>query len=195
MLASPRLNPVTANLSLPEKREYLALLEQRSRLKREREERERIEAEAGGWEAEKARCAADPLYWFDKYAWTYDPRLVGKPGGAFVRFILWPKQREFITWLLARVDAGEEGLGEKSRDVGVTYLCGGFALWACATTRRGNRETSPSSFIMRNPRPTALALPRFHHRKPSSYMKYSTLTVLRSGPPCVITYGSANSWK
>lgn len=130
MLASPRLKPVTANLSLPEKREYLALLEQRARLKREREERERIEAEAGGWEAEKARCAADPLYWFDKYAWTYDPRLVGKPGGAFVRFILWPKQREFITWLLARVEAGEEGLGEKSRDVGVTYLCGGFALWA-----------------------------------------------------------------
>ena len=26
-------------------------------------------------------------------------------------------------------------------------------------------------------------------------MKYSTLTVLCSGPPCVITYGSAKSWK
>ena len=37
--------------------------------------------------------------------------------------------------------------------------------------------------------------PRFHHLKPSSYMKYSTLTVLCSGPPCVITYGSAKSWK
>ncbi|KQW79726.1 hypothetical protein [Brevundimonas sp. Root1279] len=118
------------SLPLPQRREALALLEQKARLKREREERERIEAEAGGWEAEKARCAADPLYWFDKYAWTYDPRLVGKPGGAFVRFLLWPKQREFITWLLARVEASEEGLGEKSRDVGVTYLCGGFALWA-----------------------------------------------------------------
>ena len=70
MLASPRLSRVTASLSLPEKREYLALLEQRARLKREREERERIEAEAGGWEAEKAKCAADPLYWFDRYALT-----------------------------------------------------------------------------------------------------------------------------
>lgn len=117
-------------LPLPQRREALALLEQKARLKREREERERIEAEAGGWEAEKARCAADPLYWFDKYAWTYDPRLVGKPGGAFVPFKLWPKQREFVAWLKARVDAAEEGLGEKSRDVGVTYLCGGFALWA-----------------------------------------------------------------
>lgn len=130
MLASPICAETLNRLSLPQKREALALLEQKARLTQEREERERIEAEAGGWEAEKAKCAADPLYWFDKYAWTYDPRLVGKPGGAFVRFILWPKQREFITWLLARVDAAEEGLGEKSRDVGVTYLCGGFALWA-----------------------------------------------------------------
>lgn len=130
MLASPRLKPATANLSLPAKREYLALLEQRARLKREKAERERIEAEAGGWKSEIARCAADPLYWFDRHVWTYDPRLVGKPGGAYVPFKLWPKQREFITWLKARVDGNEEGLCEKSRDTGVTYLCAGFALWA-----------------------------------------------------------------
>ncbi len=37
---------------------------------------------------------------------------------------------------------------------------------------------------MRNSRnATAEAEPRFHHLKPSSYMKYSTLTVLCSGPP------------
>lgn len=130
MLASPRLKPATANLSLSEKREYLALLEQRARLKREREERERIEAEAGGWKAEIAKCAADPVYWFDRHVWTYDPRLVGKPGGAYVPFKLWPKQREFIAWLKDRVDGNEEGLCEKSRDTGVTYLCAGFALWA-----------------------------------------------------------------
>jgi hypothetical protein len=110
--------------------ELLALLEAQTEDDHREAERERIEAEAGGWEAEKAKCAADPLYWFDRYAWTYDPRLVGKPGGAFVPFKLWPRQRDFILWLKARVDAAEEGLGEKSRDVGVTYLCGGFALWA-----------------------------------------------------------------
>lgn len=87
-----------------------------------------VQAQRGGWEAEKVKCAADIIYWFDNYVWTYDPRLVGKPGGAYVPFKLWPKQREFILWLQERVERAEEGLGEKSRDVGVTYLTAGFAL-------------------------------------------------------------------
>lgn len=91
-------------------------------------QKRQVEAQRGGWEEEKTHCAADRLYWFDNYCWTYDPRLVGKPGGAFVQFKLWPRQREFISWLGERVDASEEGLVEKSRDVGATYLTAGFAL-------------------------------------------------------------------
>jgi phage terminase large subunit len=85
-------------------------------------------------DAELARCAGDIEYWFDNYVWTYDPRLVGErnPDGSrkspYLRFILWPKQREFLHWLEQRLDAVEEGLAEKSRDTGVTYLCAGFAL-------------------------------------------------------------------
>lgn len=95
-----------------------------------RAERARRQAEAsiGEREAERARCAADIGYWFDRYVWTYDPRLAGKPGGAFIPFRLWPRQREFVVWLKERIDRGEEGLGEKSRDTGVTYLCAGVAL-------------------------------------------------------------------
>jgi phage terminase large subunit len=97
-----------------------------------RAERARRQAEANrdGWEAEKARCAADPTYWFDRYAWTFDPRLIGKPGGAFVPFRLWPKQRELVRFLEDRLNASGEGLIEKSRDVGASYVCAGFALWA-----------------------------------------------------------------
>jgi phage terminase large subunit len=91
-------------------------------------QKRRIEAERGGWVTEKARCATDILYWFDNYVWTYDPRLVGKPGGAFVQFKLWPKQREVVLWILDRLHANEEGLLEKSRDVGATYLFAGVAL-------------------------------------------------------------------
>ncbi len=34
---------------------------------------------------------------------------------------------------------------------------------------------------------TADAEPRLHHLKPSSYIRYSTVTVRSAGPPCVIT--------
>lgn len=94
----------------------------------EQRQKRQVESQKGGWEVERARCAADILHWFDHYVWTYDPRLVGKPGGAYVQFKLWPKQREFILWLQDRVEVSEEGLVEKSRDVGATYLTAGFAL-------------------------------------------------------------------
>ena len=41
----------------------------------------------------------------------------------------------------------------------------------------------------------AAAYPIRHQRKPSSYIISTTLVVLRSGPPWVITYGSEKSWK
>jgi hypothetical protein len=39
------------------------------------------------------------------------------------------------------------------------------------------------------------AYPIRHQRKPSSYISRTTLVVARNGPPWVITYGSAKSWK
>lgn len=98
------------------------------RLIRAEKARRAAEAQAGGWKAEREKCAADVLYWFDRWVYTYDPRLVGKPGGAYVQFKLWPKQRDIILWLKDRVAAEEEGLIEKSRDTGATYLTAGFAL-------------------------------------------------------------------
>ncbi|WP_422366400.1 hypothetical protein [Pelagibius sp.] len=95
---------------------------------RDQRQKREIERQAGGWRDEKAKCAADILHWFDNWVHTYDPRLVGKPGGAYVPFKLWPRQREFVLWLIERIQAEEEGLAEKSRDVGATYLTGGVAL-------------------------------------------------------------------
>jgi phage terminase large subunit len=79
-------------------------------------------------DVEMALCARDILHWFDRYLWTYDPRLVGRSGGAYVPFKLWPKQRDIVLWMLERLRAAEEGLIEKSRDTGVTYLCAAVAL-------------------------------------------------------------------
>lgn len=113
------------------KERHLALLQEKAK----RAQAKRIEAEAGGWATERAKCAADINYWWDRYVWTYDPRLIGKRDAKtgekltpFIRFHPWPKQRDLVAFLHARVQAEEEGLVEKSRDTGVTYVCGVYAL-------------------------------------------------------------------
>lgn len=60
---------------------------------------------------------------------TFDPRNaeIGLP--TTVPFLLFPKQREFIDWLHDRWKGREDGLAEKSRDMGVSWLCVGFACW------------------------------------------------------------------
>lgn len=121
-------------LTTAEEVELLALLEAEA----EAEDAERLAAEAGGWAAEKARCADGVegcLYWFDRWVKTYDPRLIGKkdeagqPLSAFIPFKLFPKQGEAVRWLFDRILGAEEGLWEKSRDTGATYLVGGVFLW------------------------------------------------------------------
>ncbi len=86
------------------------------------------EKQRNGWQTEIDICRTNILHWFDHWIWTYDPRLIGSRDGAYVRLKLWPKQREIVVWMLARIQMGEEGLVEKSRDVGATYLCAGVAL-------------------------------------------------------------------
>lgn len=60
---------------------------------------------------------------------TSDPRQaeIGLP--VILPFTTWPKQRQFIEWLYARWTAREDGLAEKSRDAGASWLCVGFAVW------------------------------------------------------------------
>lgn len=75
-------------------------------------------------QAELERCAADCAYWLNTYGKTYDPRLLHP----LVPFALFPRQVEFLRWLQEREAAEEDGLADKSRDVGFTWLCGAHAL-------------------------------------------------------------------
>lgn len=62
---------------------------------------------------------------------TFDPRNpeIGLP--ATVPFVLFPKQREWVEWTLARWRAREHGLVEKSRDSGVSWLAIALACSLC----------------------------------------------------------------
>lgn len=126
----------------------------------------------GSWRAEKNRCAsgkvnsAEPtaagcLYWFDRWAWTYDPRLARSPGGAYVKFSLWPKQADLVIWLVERILAGgieSEGLVEKSRDVGASYVCCGVLLWCWLFVPgfKGTIASRKTDFVDKKGNPDAL---------------------------------------
>lgn len=71
----------------------------------------------------------NPAQFIDDWGMTFDPRNpeVGLP--ANVPFLLFPKQKDYINWLLARWKNREDGLAEKSRDMGVSWLCVAFSVW------------------------------------------------------------------
>jgi phage terminase large subunit len=57
---------------------------------------------------------------------TYDPRR----NPSVIPFELFPRQEDFLRWLADREANQEEGLAEKSRDVGFTWLCCAYAVHA-----------------------------------------------------------------
>src|SRR5690606_39172305 len=95
---------------------------------------------------ELEKCSSDVVYWFNNYVFTYDPRLCEEisPDDEIsdgpVRMLLWPKQTEMVEFILARMAGREQGLIEKSRDVGASYVCCGIVLhhWLF---RRGFKAT------------------------------------------------------
>jgi phage terminase large subunit len=67
--------------------------------------------------------AKDPVSFFNNWVWTYDPRR----SPSTIPFDLFEKQAEFIYWLQDRLTNKEDGVVEKSRDAGLSFLCCGFA--------------------------------------------------------------------
>jgi len=97
---------------------------------RERAERlERIRSTPGMLDGLKAFYKDNPVQFIMDWGMTFDPRNaeVGLP--TTMPFLLFPKQQEFIVWLRERWMGREDGLAEKSRDMGVSWLCVAFAVW------------------------------------------------------------------
>lgn len=70
-----------------------------------------------------------PADFINDWGLTFDPRNVEIGQPAIVPFLLFPKQREFIVWLRERWLNREDGLVEKSRDMGLSWLCVAFSIW------------------------------------------------------------------
>lgn len=90
---------------------------------------ERIRADASILPGLKEFYRDNPVAFITDWGMTFDPRNaeIGLP--PTMPFVLFPKQADFIAWLRDRWLAREDGLAEKSRDMGVSWLCVAFAVW------------------------------------------------------------------
>lgn len=70
-----------------------------------------------------------PIDWICHWVDTYDPRnaLIDLP--TFLPFVLFRRQAELISFILACLNDQESGLIDKSRDTGVTWLCVALSVW------------------------------------------------------------------
>lgn len=91
----------------------------------------RIRANRGAIPALKAYYRDNPAQFIIDWGQTYDPRNVRRGLPATLPFLLFPKQEELAHWLLERWKAGEPGLIEKSRDMGISWLVMGLSCTLC----------------------------------------------------------------
>ncbi|MCA9271256.1 MAG: hypothetical protein KDA41_22390, partial [Planctomycetales bacterium] len=73
----------------------------------------------------------NPADFIDDWGCTYDPRLLAKGLPAVVPFKLFPKQREWCEWVMARWRSSDPGLTEKSRDMGISWLSVALSCSLC----------------------------------------------------------------
>lgn len=79
----------------------------------------------------KVYYRAHPADFISDFGMTFDPRNASNGAPSLVPFVLWPKQREAIDWVLQRWRSNEPGLWEKSRDSGATWLAVALSCTLC----------------------------------------------------------------
>ena len=77
-------------------------------------------------DALKILYSNNPVLFINDWGITYDPR---SEGIKKMPFILFQRQKEFVTFLQYCITEKESGLVEKSRDMGATWLCCAYSVW------------------------------------------------------------------
>lgn len=92
---------------------------------------DRIRAHPEELLALKAWYRDHPADFIGDWGWTYDPRNadIGLP--TLIPFVLFPKQRQWIDWVMGRWKSRSPGLCEKSRDMGVSWLAMALSCTLC----------------------------------------------------------------
>lgn len=83
------------------------------------------------WPKVRAFYREHPGDFIHDWGVTFDPRNIERGLPAIVPFLLFPKQREWVDWLVERWRAQEPGITEKSRDMGLSWLSTAAAATLC----------------------------------------------------------------
>lgn len=89
----------------------------------------RLRSDASMLDGVKQFYSEHPIEFIQDFGMTFDPRNVEKGIDSVVPFLLFHKQVEFVTWTVDRWHGREDGVVEKSRDMGVSWLCVAVACW------------------------------------------------------------------
>lgn len=73
----------------------------------------------------------NPIQFVIDWGCTFDPRLVNMGLPAVLPFLPFPRQIEWMEWVLGLLRAGESGVNEKSRDVGASWLAIALSCSLC----------------------------------------------------------------
>ncbi len=71
----------------------------------------------------------NPLDFVEDWGITYDPRNAHNDLPTLLPFKMFPRQREFVLWLVEHIANQSDGLCEKTRDMGATWLCVAVSVW------------------------------------------------------------------
>lgn len=80
--------------------------------------------------ARYSRGADGCMEFIEDWVDTYDPRNAGRRDKqARMPLVMFPRQRELVEFIFALIEAEANGLIEKSRDMGATWIAGAVSVW------------------------------------------------------------------
>jgi phage terminase large subunit len=78
----------------------------------------------------------NPAQFITDWGVTYDPRNAERGLPTLVPFLLFPRQEEWVTWFLDRWKSQEDGITEKTRDMGMSWLTMAMSCTVCLFNRQ-----------------------------------------------------------
>jgi hypothetical protein len=88
---------------------------------------------AANFAAERSLCHADIHHWLDEWGWIQDPKAQDS-AERVIPFRAWPRQVEYVDWLLDGAERGAPRVLNKSREVGATWVALMVLYWLWLTS-------------------------------------------------------------